>query len=282
MRSTVRYLLALLLFAASVQLLATPRPLSAEELTKRYPSNTLIGDGKEGRVWNQLRQSVQEHMISRVEVELLRKKGSNDTFVNLRFGNGDTFENGRKIFLSDDQLQTVVWTVGSAPLGQPLVLNAYKGEVLVKAIRVYFGSPGGTPYVSNTQEDPKRTFSWRDAAANVTDGDEPKGKCARAFRVKPPRLEITSIEATGGLFSGKYAVKGTAHGACVEGAGYFEHGKLRQKITFPESDSYDHVEFSVATKTGENGEIRVYTTSGEEDIKYIDEIVAHEQSQYHQ
>lgn len=87
----------------------------------------------------QWKQTIKERKVKRVEAQVRRTSGSNKTFVNLRFGrNGKTFENGRRIFLTSDKKQKVVWKVDQAPNGEELIMNAYDGKVFLQSVKVVF------------------------------------------------------------------------------------------------------------------------------------------------
>lgn len=248
-----------------------------------YKVNQAISDGKNGRVWRQWRETVANRRIERVEAVLRRTSGANDTFVNLRFGNGEAFENGKQIQISNNDSQTVAWQVGSRPEGQPLVLNAYNGEIQLERVIVYFPKPLAAFKPNTTSEEAKPKGSkpgWEAALDSVSGDTSVAGRCRRAKRVQAPKIEIGKVEAHGGLFSGKYRISGSLFGSCIEEAGYFENAKLKQKIEFPLEDTVKRVEFQVNTKTGKNGEIRLFSTTGQESIEFVDEIVAREKSVY--
>ncbi len=275
----MRILICLLLLLSP---LANPDTASAGDKSKVvYRVNQSISDGKNGRVWRQWRENVANRRIERVEAVLKRTKGANDTFVNLRFGNGEAFENGKQIFIRDGEKQTVAWQVGALPSGQPLVFNAYNGEVQLERVILYYPQPATSVSTSGGSKKPDSSKpGWHAAVDSVTGDTSAAGRCRRAKRVQAPKIEIGKVEATGGLFSGKYHISGSLFGSCIEEAGYFENAKLKQKIEFPLTDTVKRVEFKVNTKTGKNGEIRIYSTTGQESIEFVDEIVAREQSVY--
>jgi hypothetical protein len=53
---------------------------------------------------------------------------------------------------------------------------------------------------------------------------------------------------------------------------------MKQKIDFPHSERNQRKEFSFDVHTGKNGEIRVFTVSGREDVIYVDEEIANQRS----
>ena len=80
---------------------------------------------------------MKEAPVKRVFARVRRLSGGNGTFINARFGRkSTTFENGRRVYLKTDQTIDVVWTVNQAPGGQPLIINAYDGKVLLEAVVV--------------------------------------------------------------------------------------------------------------------------------------------------
>lgn len=253
--------------------------------------NQVLGDGKEGRIWRQWRQSVAERPIDRVEAVVTKTKGGADTFLNLRFGSGSAFESGKQVFLRDESPQTVTWAVGgAAPGGQPLVMNAYKGEVMLSTVRVVYagagvsipggGRPGypkprGPGYGRPPGYGPNYGAPGQGSpgyGGGQADSDIAR-RCRRG-RYQPPRIEIGEVRASGGLFSGKYRISGAVHGTCVQEAGYFENGRLKERIEFPLDDNFQRREFQVRVKSGNNGELRVYSTTGHEDIVYVDEEIS--------
>lgn len=250
---------------------------------QKFPVNLVLSDGKGGRVWRQWRQQIPEKNVQSVSVVLSRVSGGNDTFVNLRYGSGQTFENGKQIFLQDNSTKTVSWNVGGVPpRGQPLVLNAYKGEVKVISVTVDYVS-SGQPYRPRQPKPPR--VEEPDVDEYEEDDDELSAeeramerRCQRLRRVRAPRIEIGKLKPTGGLFSGKYRAEGSMYGACVEEAGYFENGRLKEEVRFPITDSYKRKEFSFKVRTGRNGELRIYTVTGAEDTVSIDEEIANQQS----
>lgn len=83
-------------------------------------------------------QTVKEAPVKEVHIHLQRVKGSEKTFVNLRFGpKGQTLDGSKRVFLKDTKAVWVRWNVGNtAPGGKPLILNAYDGEVKVNKVVV--------------------------------------------------------------------------------------------------------------------------------------------------
>ncbi|MBN1270376.1 MAG: hypothetical protein JXB04_12365 [Kiritimatiellae bacterium] len=86
----------------------------------------------------QWKQPVKEAPVKRVGARVRSLSGSNKTFINARFGRkGTTFENGRRVYLPPGQEMDVVWNVGGQmPGGQPLIINAYDGQVLLVTVVV--------------------------------------------------------------------------------------------------------------------------------------------------
>ena len=111
--------------------------LPAKEKVEQYKPNVTLGDGKDGRVFAQWIQATPDAPIKEVRAYLKKVKGGSDCFVNLRFGKkGETFEGGKRIAVTGDQQITAIWKVGASAGGQPLVMNAYKGEVLVTVVSI--------------------------------------------------------------------------------------------------------------------------------------------------
>jgi hypothetical protein len=238
-----------------------------------FAVNQLLSDGKNGRVWRQWRQNIANRGVQRVEIVLRRQTGGNNTSINLRYGDGQAFEGGRQIFFTDNNLKTVSFNVGgAAPNGQPLVINAYNGEVFVTTVNVYYQGSGSS--IKNTHQHPPRP---KPRPGNVipsvnNNNDSLALQRCRNIRIRRPRIEVGSVRASGGLFSNKKRIKGSIFGACVEEAGYFENGRLKQEFPFPLSDRYQRRDFEVQARTGRNAEIRVFTVDGREDSIDIDDL----------
>lgn len=278
--------------------------LPGRVLAEDYSLGYQISDGKNGRLFKQWTQPIKESPVQSVSITLRKDSGGNDTFVNLRFGRGDTFENGRRVFLTHTGTQTVSWNVGQAPNGEPLVLNAYNGEVYVESARVQYvrteserqppRNPFDKPYDhrpgNNNQDDyPRRPHDDSGHYQGDNNGDVYPpgpgsrdnrgmiGRCRRA-NISRPRVEIDEIRPTGGLFSGKYKVEGTVLGVCVVEAGYYENGRLKEKIDIPLNDVFSRGSFELRVRSGQNGKIRVFTTDGQEDTAVIDDEVSNQGS----
>lgn len=264
----------------------------------------LLGDGSSGYVFRQWKQNLPERSVAKVVAEVRRVRGDSNTFLNLRYGSGQSFENGRQVFLKDGNYTTVSWTVNRAPGGQPLVLNAYKGEVQLRTVIVTYsgasqtgsigastGSPNSRPdYRDKRDKYRGRDYSNRDDRYRDRDdyrddryrdrddyrddrysGDDVNRFC-RDARYRAPRIEVDEFRSSGGLFSGKYRVNGSVYAACVEEAGYFESGRLKQEFKFPFSDRYRREGFSIQVRTGKNGEIRVLSADGSNEVVRIDDL----------
>lgn len=277
-----------------------------------------IGDGKNGRRFGNWTQSVREDPIESVTVSLRRSSGGNDTYVNLRFQGSGTFENGRRVYLTDTRDQSITWNVGGkSPQGRPLVLNAYNGEVQVDRVAVAFsggnsrgnsagdwtqpprdnnnarppfGSPYGNQYDSSRNPDRNNDDRYNDNRYGNNNGWDSHSNDPQAAeycrdprkRVRRPRIEISDIESTGGLFSGKYKIRGEVFGECIEEAGYYESGRLKEKFQVPFSDRADRTEFTLKVRSGERGEIRAYTTDGNDERIDVDQEIQEYQNRYQQ
>lgn len=271
-------------------------PVLADD-SEFFNVQTVVGDGSDGRIYRKWEQQIHEERVRSVEVTLQRKSGSKDTYVNLRFGDGMTFENGKRVQLGDSSERTVSWNVdGRKPEGKPLVLNAYKGEVEVRSVRVHFmggdGSRlGGSQPRPIPRPKPIRPADDVDYSGSGSDshfggqhsgqqsagsGDDAARDRCRYARYQRPRIEIDEVKDSGGLFSGKYKVRGSISAACVEEAGYYERGKLKERIEFPLDDRFQRQEFEVKVKSGKGGELRVLTSDGSDDRIDIDDALVRE------
>lgn len=111
----------------------------AESKTEFTP-NQLVGHGKNGFAWGQWNQRLKEKPVREVRIRLQRLKGGDNAYVNLRFGRkGQTLDGGKRVYLKDGKSVLVTWKVGGvAPGGQPLILNAYNGEVRATNVTVIY------------------------------------------------------------------------------------------------------------------------------------------------
>jgi len=172
-------------------------------------------------------------------------------------------------FLRDNHTKTVNWDVeGQKPQGQPLVLNAYKGEVLLVSARVHYE---GLPTPTEEKEEPEVKPTTGETQEAVRSSSE--ARCQTKRYIRHPRIEIGKVRASGGLFSGKHRIYGSIYGMCVEEVGYFEYGRLKERIEFPLDDKFERKDFEVRIQTGRDGEIRAFTTDGKEERISVDELV---------
>lgn len=255
--------------------------ISIAQNQDNFTPNLTIGDGSDGRIWSQWRQSVRELPIEEIAIKLRKTKGGDEAFVNLRFEGGQTLESGKREYLKDNNTQNLTWVIGGeSPRGKQLVLNAYKAEVFVEAVRVKYRAPilppsssGGSisgPDDDNDDIQPTKPNSpaTDDYALDPNIARECKGQYFRR-----PRIEVEEARPSGGLFSDKQKISGNVIGACIEEAGYFESGRLKERIDIPYTSSFKRYEFRIGVRTGRNGELRVYTTQGDEERVSIDELV---------
>ena len=255
-----------------------------------FQVNQVLGDGKNGNTWSQWSQPVNNGTITVVRAEVKRVKGGNDTFINLRFGSGQAFGNGKQTFLTHDKYQTVRWNVNQSGNGKPLVMNAYNGEVLLRNVVVVYadslqGSRGSDGRYDDREHDSRRHDGRRyddrhsgSLSGKVRDDDYrgSQGRVPRSCRrgdYRAPRIEVGKVKSSGGLFSGKYRIRGSIEGSCVEEAGYFEEGRLKERFQIPLSDRFQRQEFNIKVRSGRNGEIRVYSSDGRDDRVYVDDLI---------
>ena len=285
----------LVLVVGIAALLFSVSPLAfAEHGVDRFNVGQVLSDGKNGRVWRQWRQGIQNRGVQNVVVVLKKVNGGNDTSVNLRYGDGPTFD--RQVYLTDNAIKRISFNVGgAAPHGQPLVLNAYRGEVQVSNIAVHYTGAGQQAH-SGTHNRPQVHIGrkkknhippghrrpgrnvYTEQQPNSYRGDENDAvrRCRNLGRIRRPRIEISRVKQSGGLFSGKYRINGSIYGACIEEAGYFERGRLKNEVVIPLDDRYSRREFSFQVRPGRRGQIRVYTLDGREDIIDVDEVIRDE------
>ena len=105
-------------------------PVAAYAKSAKYEPNARLG---------QWRVSLEERLVKTVRVDVQRVRGSDKTFINARFGReGQTFENGRRVYLRDTEWTTVTWNVNQAPNGKELIITAYEGEVQLRHVKVQY------------------------------------------------------------------------------------------------------------------------------------------------
>lgn len=248
------------------------------QLGGNFSVNQVVGDGKNGRTFAKWTQSLPERPVESVSVTVRRQSGGDNTYVNLRFGSGATFENGKREYVRGGGTMTLTWNVGGVvPNGQPLVLNAYDGEVFVQSARVSFVR-GSRPTFDDRDDrggydegyGGGRDDHRQDGPAFGSGDGDAAERCRRA-RVQRPRIEIGRVRPTGGVFSGKFKIGGSIYGACIQEAGYFEEGRLKESIRFPLDDRFNRLEFEITGRSGRRGELRVFTTDGMDDVVPIDD-----------
>ena len=72
-------------------------------------------------------------------MEIQRVRGGSDTFINARFGReSQTFEGGRRVYVTSGDWETATWNVNQAPNGKELIFNAYNGDVLLRKVKVKY------------------------------------------------------------------------------------------------------------------------------------------------
>ena len=262
-----------------------PRRSLQLNFTDHFQVNQTIGDGQKGRTYGRWRQTIKERPVERVTVALRRTAGSNDTYVNLRYKGGQTFENGKREYLRDGDLKALSWNVNNTnPQGKPLVLNVYKGAVHIQSVTVHYTQPRKhfDPRLQPRPKPPTHTVprggsDGGDYQQNNDDNDryEDEDEVARRClnrRIRPPRIEVAKVRDSGGIFSGKLRVQGSIVGMCVEEAGYFEKGRLKERFEFPYTSRFKRREFSIQARTGRQGKIRVLTSDGKEEVVEIDDL----------
>lgn len=87
----------------------------------------------------QWRVTLEERMVKTITMEIQRVRGGNDTFINARFGReSQTFDGGRRVYVTSDDWETATWNVNQAPNGKDLIFNAYNGDVLLRKVSVQY------------------------------------------------------------------------------------------------------------------------------------------------
>ena len=198
---------------------------STQALAERQKSDfseprATIGDGKDGRVWNNLRTSTKNRPVESVRIRLRKLSGGDDAYVNLRFDGSSTLENGKRVFLGDNNSREAVWNAGNVhPNGKQLVLNAYKGEILVESVEIFYAEPiddgrvhrqrpypgelragRGTLIEERGHRGREYRYGRRDRdERDYRDRDSDSDYC-RSGRFRRPRIEIYRVKQSGGFF----------------------------------------------------------------------------------
>lgn len=280
---------------------------SAEPDRQTIPVGISIGDGKGGRIYSQWQNILPNKPVEKIQIRLQKRSGGNDAYVNLRFGNGSKFDNTRQVSLTEGGApQTITWdTNGASSGGQPLILSAYNCEVDVTSADVEYSASVQAPDLAEGGKSgpiQPRDGSWvrgtggwggEDDDDKKADDDQvhwderpgyppggyggrgnpAAGKRCREMRIQSPRIEVGKVHPTGGLFSGTYRLEGAVAGLCIEEAGYYELGRLKKKIEFPLSDTFQRKEFDISVKANQRGEIRAFTSDGKDETIEVDSVI---------
>ena len=85
-------------------------------------------------------QPIQNRPVSRIDCQVDRVSGGDDTYINFRFGNdGHTVPGGKRFYLTKDgRTKLRIPLDGMSPNGKPLVVNAYNGSVKIVFVTVHF------------------------------------------------------------------------------------------------------------------------------------------------
>jgi hypothetical protein len=121
----------------TLPILARPIRAFADDVSDYFEPQRVIGQ------WAEM---VDERPVDTVTVVVKRQSQENDATLSLRFKDRRPFEGDSIIRLADDEPQTLVWHAnGERPQGQPLVLSATGGRVLVESVLVQYLAAGATP-----------------------------------------------------------------------------------------------------------------------------------------
>ncbi len=245
-----------------------------------------LGDGKDGRVWIQWKGQAKEREIAKVIVKARKQSGGPDVYIDLRFENGAALDKGKQVVFKDNARKYGSWDLGRVkPAGRKLVLIAYNGEVFVETVTFEYeplsdddqvtpekklGS-GDASFRSSSPHN-RRRYGSRLNSAGVGSKlqDQVLNGCRMNKSMRKPSIEVTKVRKSEGLWSSKKRISGFIKAVCVEEAGYYESGELKHRFNFPLSDRYRREEFSIQSRGGEVGEIRVLLFDGQEKRLSVD------------
>jgi len=86
------------------------------------------------------KQAINEKPVTRIDCQVVRVSGGDDTFINFRFGDdGQAFPGGQRFYVKQtDTLKLKIPANGIRPNGKPLVVNAYNGSVKILHLTVHY------------------------------------------------------------------------------------------------------------------------------------------------
>lgn len=117
------------------------------------------------------------------------------------------------------------------------------------------------------QDKESDTFSFDEPENNEAAIDSCKARIGTAR----PRIKIDITRPIGGRGSTVYLIKGVVVGSCIDEAGYYEFGKLKDKFAIPLNDQLVRFEFSIISYRGINAELKVFSLDGRQYIVNVDE-----------
>ncbi len=117
-------------------------------------------------------------------------------------------------------------------------------------------------------EDPKPdSFDFDQKEEN----NDPVESCKLSHGTARPRIEVDYAKRVGSRRSTIFLIKGKIIGSCIDEAGYYEFGKIKEKFKIPLSDQLNRYEFHITSYEGVDGEIRVFSLDGRQDKVFIED-----------
>jgi hypothetical protein len=85
--------------------------------------------------------------------------------------------------------------------------------------------------------------------------------------LRAPKVEVYDLRSRGNILGDKYRVKGVIEGTCVAEAGYYEDGRMVEKIPVSTTPEFKRFEFEVTIRgdSSRRPEIRAYSANGDRD-----------------
>lgn len=95
--------------------------------------------------------------------------------------------------------------------------------------------------------------------------------CKISAGTSKPRIQVDLAKPVGSPYSTIYIISGKIVGSCIDEAGYYENGEIKQKFYIPLSTKLTKFNYNITTYKGLKAEVRVYSLDGRQDKLDIEE-----------